>query len=121
MKIRILDNSIRLRFSQTELTQLQTIGAIRKEVHFDGGTQFTYSLNTSDSDKELSADFTNNEMRVFISESKVKELVQTDLVGVENNDSGLKLLVEKDFKCLTERKEDETELFENPLKNNPNC
>lgn len=121
MKIRILDNSIRLRFSQTELRQLHTTGAIRKEVHFAGGSQFIYSLNKSDSIKELRADFVNNEMRVFISGSKVNELLNTDLVGVENSESSLKLLIEKDFKCLTERKEDESELFENPHKNSPNC
>jgi len=121
MKIRILDNSIRLRFSQTELQQLQTIGAIKKEVQFAGGSQFIYSLNTKDSEQDLSADFANNEMRVFISSSKVNELVNTDLIGVENTNDGLNLLVEKDFKCLTDRNEDESELFENPLKNNPNC
>lgn len=120
MKIRILDNTLRIRFSQTELNSLSKNGVVKKEMIFPKSNKFIYSLNTV-AESSLTAEFIENEIKVHIPAKKVDELVNTDLVGVENNFSGISILVEKDFKCLTERKEDETELFENPLKSNPNC
>lgn len=120
MKIRILDNSLRFRFSQTELKILSEKGIIKKEMTFPNANKFIYSLNTT-TRNDLTAEFIGNEIKVHIPSKKVDELSNTDLISVENNFSGLAILIEKDFKCLTERKEDETELFENPLKSNPNC
>ncbi|MEZ4932033.1 MAG: hypothetical protein R2788_07940 [Saprospiraceae bacterium] len=48
---------------------------------------------------------------------------RSDEVGLEDDmplgdGNALHILVEKDFKCLTERSEDESDLFPNP---NENC
>lgn len=120
MKIRILDNALRIRFSQTELKLLSKNGLVKKEMVFPNSNKFVYSLNTTNAN-ELSAEFIGNEIKVHIPNEKINELVNTDLVSVENNFEGLTISVEKDFKCLTDRKEDESELFENPLKSHPNC
>ena len=54
------------------------------------------------------------------------EWATTDQVGIEKTifvaeGSDLAILIEKDFKCLTDRPhEDESDLFENPM-NNHDC
>ena len=120
MKIRILDNALRIRFSQSELKSLSKNGLVKKEMVFPNSNKFVYSLNATNAG-ELSAEFTGNEIKVYLPIEKIDELVNTELVSIDSIFSGLSILVEKDFKCLTERKEDESELFENPLKSHPNC
>lgn len=120
MKIRILDNSIRLRFSQSELNELLENGSIRKSMNFPNGDQFRYGLYKSES-KRLTSEIKDNEIRVMVPDQKVEELARTNLVGIEEDFEGLKILVEKDFKCLTDRDEDESDLFENPIAGEENC
>ena len=120
MKIRILDNSIRLRFSQSELNELGISGSICKSMKFPNGDQFKYGLFEVDGDL-ISSEMRENEIKVLIPKAKVDELINTDLVGVKEDFDGLKILIEKDFKCLTDREEDETDLFENPMAGEESC
>ena len=120
MKIRILDNSIRLRISQSEMNDLNESGSIQRTMNFQNGNRFKYGLYKSGTN-DLTAEMKENEIRVLIPISKVEELVHTDLIGVEEDSRGLKVLVEKDFKCLNDREEDESDLFENPLAGEETC
>ncbi len=125
MKIRILDNSIRLRFSQTELKQLADEGKILRKLQVSPSKAFVYGLYKTNTDTKLTADMNDGGIQVFIPEFLVDELVQTERVGVEERlnfgEQSLKLLVEKDFKCLTKRDEDESDLFEHPETNGHQC
>jgi len=50
-----------------------------------------------------------------MSHKMIDELINTDRVGFENHDAGLHLLVEKDFVCLDEVNEDQSDNYPNPL------
>jgi hypothetical protein len=45
----------------------------------------------------------------------IAELRDTERIGFENNYGGLFLLVEKDFTCLDEVAEDQSDNYPNPL------
>ncbi len=120
MKIRMLGNSIRLRLSQQEVQLLLDKGEVMESVHFANAV-LHYSLQKQ-AIEQIACDFQNNHIKVTIPEAIVKKWATTEQVGVEtiiqnSNDTSLKILIEKDFKCLTARPgEDESDLFPNPEK-----
>lgn len=120
MKIRILGNSIRLRLSQTEVKQLSEQGSIREETCFFEmpSDTFVYSLEKN-AGEGIGATFQNGHIRVFVNDKMTNRWANSDQVSMEQkrsltNDNSLRILIEKDFKCLTERDEDESDLFPHP-------
>ena len=118
MKLRIKGNSIRLRLTKSEVTLLAQTGSLNEQTEF-GESVFRYSLLCKNKINELSADFKNGGITIFIPEAFVKEWAMNDIVGIEaqmktNGIKELHLLVEKDFKCLDETTEDQSDNYENP-------
>ena len=118
MKIRMQGNSMRLRLTQSEVNSLEESGRVEERVNF-GPSTLTYALEKMTSGL-ISARFADNCITVFLSEAKAKEWASTDRTGFENiapteHGESLRILVEKDFKCITPRPgEDESDNFENP-------
>ena len=127
MKLRVRDNSIRLRLTRTEVDTLRDVGLVGATLNFPGGTMIEYVLESTPASVSLSAQFANNTIRVRLPESTVKEWADSEQVsiGAEQNldDSGvLVLLVEKDFACLSPREtEDESDMFSHPREGKENC
>lgn len=118
MKIRIKGNSVRMRITRSELDKIGTDGEITEKTEF-GHAALIYILKVADID-ELYATFDNNTITMLVPRSFARQWVDTDRVGFEHNmDLGngkkLFLLIEKDFKCLDETHEDQTDNFDNPL------
>ena len=116
MKLRIQGNSIRVRLTQTEVNKLGEGGECISHLDFPNGHRLSYRLSVATA---LACDFSDNLITVALPETAVKGWATTDQVGIkgdlnlENGDE-LSILVEKDFQCLTERAEDESDLFPNP-------
>ncbi|MBI1224406.1 MAG: hypothetical protein GC192_04135 [Bacteroidetes bacterium] len=123
MKIRIQGNSIRLRLSQSEVTKFHETGSVSDSISFGGilGAKLSYSLERTDM-PDMSATFDNNQISVFVpTELGVRWATSVEEVGMEHLqrvaaiDEALRILVEKDFKCLAERPDaDESDNFPNP-------
>lgn len=119
MKIRILDNSIRLRLSKSEVDQFNDEGEIAARTEFPNGSIFEYKLNKTDIE-EMNASFIDGKIELFCPEAVVEKWANSERVGFRNELSlgkagKLSLLVEKDFKCLDpNREEDESDNFEHP-------
>ena len=117
MKLRIKGNSIRLRLTKSEVEQLPNTKYIEEKTSF-GKKTFFYALESKASIDKLSASFEDEKITVFIPESFVKDWAGNDIVGIDSNlninDDALHILVEKDFKCLNETFEDQSDNFENP-------
>ncbi|AZQ62606.1 hypothetical protein EI427_10260 [Flammeovirga pectinis] len=119
MKLRLKDNSIRLRLNVNDLNTLNNDGEVW-EVSQLGKTTFTYGVKSIEKG-EMSAEMEDNRLKFCLTVDQIEDWVKTSRVGyssVQNNEDGseLKLLIEKDFKCLTDREEDESSNFENPNK-----
>jgi hypothetical protein len=119
MKLRIRDNSLRLRITQTELDQFEKDKKVQATIHFPEGVLMHYVLLWSD-DENFGARFDGLSMVAWVSHSAGQRWLDPSEVTIdhslelENGDS-LRLLVEKDFQCLSERKdEDESDMFANP-------
>lgn len=119
MKLRIKGNSIRLRLSQSEVSGLAENAKVEDSISFGHG-QLTYALTTSNKAKEIVAQFENGRIEIIVPAPFAEQWTRSEQVGfgAEQKLSGgetLKILVEKDFACLTEREgEDETDAFPHP-------
>ena len=118
MKIRIKGNSIRLRLTKTEVDNFAANGFVEEKTEF-GDTYFSYRMESSAHHHELAAAYQGNIITVFIPAAIAQNWTSTELVGFENkmdigNNKQLFLLVEKDFVCLDNTFEDQSDNFPNP-------
>lgn len=119
MKIRIKGNSVRLRITRSELAQFATEGMISESTRFIKG-EFHYFLCVKpDSDGPLSASYAEDTITVWMPESMRNEWINTETVGFEQHmplggNQSLFILVEKDFVCLDNPREDQSDQFPNP-------
>ena len=112
MKIRIKDNTVRLRLTQSEVAKLGSSGLVESVTEFIG-RPFVYAIEQLDSDG-LAVSFVENKITVTISRAMVDDLVETGRVGFEGVSGPVKLLVEKDFACIDNTLEDQSDNYPNP-------
>ena len=119
MKLRIKDNSLRLRLSQSEVQEFGEQQCVTSTIHFPMGSLLSYSLMQS-SRNQYDVDFNGGNIRVFVPKKEGINWLEPENIGMEHlltlpSGEQLRLLIEKDFQCLTERpEEDESDLFPNP-------
>lgn len=113
MKIRIKGNSLRYRLTKVDVNTFSEKKYIEEAINF-GNQTLWYALQQYDKD-QLSATFTNTRITLLMPEAMANEWITTDRVGFEYQDEGLFLLVEKDFKCLDNVAEDQSDNYPNPL------
>jgi hypothetical protein len=127
VKIRIKDNSIRLRLTRGEVDTMRDNGVVISRTGFPGGRQFSYALESSPASVNPAAFYSDNEIRVRLPETVVLAWLATEQVSIEGEqilDDGEKLviLVEKDFACLAPRPdEDESDMFPHPDVDSSEC
>jgi hypothetical protein len=104
MKLRIRENTIRLRLKQNEVAQVAAGQSIVEETRFPAST-LTCSLQVSDDDT-ASANFEQGTLAIYLPAADVARWAGSDQVSivaeqaVDASDT-LSLLIEKDFKCLS--------------------
>ena len=118
MKLRIKGNSLRLRLTRSEVEKLANEDTISESTDIAGNI-FRYSLQKVEDINDLSAEYTGDGITISIPVNSVKGWSENDTVGFENtvsNNKGesLHILVEKDFKCIEETTEDQSDNFDNP-------
>ena len=119
MKIRIKGNSIRFRVTKSEVDYFKQFGKLEEETSF-GEKQLKYALVVSTKSDQLKATFESDSIILHIPAAIAKEWTNTEKVGygAEMEVGGgkiLYLLLEKDFKCLDETTEDQSDNYDNPL------
>jgi len=112
MKIRIKDNSIRFRLTQSEVSELGRNGIVSSFTEFVD-RPFIYTIEKSE-DAVLSASFIENRIVMKMPEAMIEELVSTDTVGFDGQAGLVKLLVEEDFVCIDNTVEDQSDNYPNP-------
>lgn len=120
MKVRISGNSIRFRLKQSEVQTFGEQGTLSEITEFgmaaDDALTFTLSVSPSNA---FSISNSKNTIVIEVPELLAKEWTQTGLVGFEEQiDTGkgkiIKILVEKDFKCLDGSDKENEDSFPNP-------
>ena len=118
MKLRIKGNSIRIRLTKSEVDYFGSTGYLEEKTEF-GNSELVYALQTKANISEISTNFEGKTITVSIPENLKKEWVESDRIGIENKlDIGmgkqLFLLIEKDFVCLDNTLEDQSDNYPNP-------
>ena len=116
MKLRINGNSLRLRLTPEEVSELCENGKA-EDICKIGDYQWIYSIVAYDND-QLSVNMINGQVQVNIPKCFTKGWYKNDIVAFEHTDhNDLFILIEKDFKCLQPRThEQEHHLYPNPAK-----
>jgi hypothetical protein len=119
MKIRIKGNCLRYRLTRPEVERFSETGLVEERVNF-GSAALCYALCRTAAG-ELSAEFKDNRITLYLPAALVEEWVRTDKVGFEHRmpvngtEEHLYLLVEKDYTCLDNVEEDQSDNYPNPL------
>ena len=118
MKIRIKGNSIRFRLTKTEVSVFCDKGVYSEETKFNNRT-FHYRIQTSERDQYLSATFNEDTICLFVPKEFTANWANNNEVGIRNlqildDGTELFLLLEKDFVCLDETFEDQSDNYPNP-------
>jgi hypothetical protein len=113
MKIRIKGDSLRYRLTKSDISLLAEDGYIQEQTTF-AGQSLIYAIKASD-DNHLAAEYLSNTITLFIPINMMTELVNTDKVGFAGKHGSLQLLIEKDFTCLDNVEEDQSDNYPNPL------
>jgi len=120
VKLRIRDNSIRLRLTRGEVDQLRDEGVVQAVTSFPGGREFRYEVESSPASVNPGAFLSDNKVTVRLPESAVGAWAaseQVSITGEQQHENGeqLSILVEKDFACLAPREgEDESDMYPHP-------
>ena len=106
MKLRLRHNSIRLRLLQSEIKELAATGEASETIVFAPDQKLIYRLKISATANRISVCFENDRIVVEIPEKAARDWLETDSVGLENeqridDETSLKILIEKDFVCTT--------------------
>ena len=123
MKLRIKGNTLRLRLTQTEVDTIAT-GEVIDKTQFPGGKELVYKIVKGNG---FDAQFANDVVLIQLPSNEVDEWASSDQVTIGftsplGDNEILDIAVEKDFQCLTERpKEDESDMFPNPLEKHAKC
>ncbi len=118
MKIRIKGNSIRYRLTRSEVETFCHTGYFAESTEFNE-RNFTYALKVSETNTDMYAEFLDNTIILNVPAATSKNWDVNNLVGFEHtvtlkNGNKLFLLVEKDFVCMDETVEDQSDNYPNP-------
>lgn len=118
MKIRIKGNSIRLRLTKTEVDTFGSTGMFTESTQMLGG-ELTYKLLSTDQYSTLAARWFDGVIEVYMPEAIANDWVNGDEVGFQHKlplpqGGELFLLIEKDFVCLDNTFEDQSDNYPNP-------
>jgi hypothetical protein len=113
MKLRIKSNSLRYRLTRSDVDTLSKEGYLEEQISFPGHA-LLYAIQLTEG-KILTASYIDNKITLSMSHKMIQEFVDTDRIGFENRSEELYLLVEKDFTCLDEIDEDQSDNYPNPL------
>jgi len=119
MKLRIRENSIRIRLTRSEVERLGRGERIEQVTEFSATSRLVSAIEVSTELKSPLATFSASEVLVMVPGQTVADWWQSEIVSIESTQpisSGkeLQILVEKDFQCLHCTAEESADAFPNP-------
>ena len=122
MKLRLQFNSIRFRLKRSEVEQFAQTGRLEEEIFLgtSGEEIFRYILESTGAVSTTRALLTPRAVIVQVPPDTVNRWVSTDQIGIEgeqavDNQTSLRILIEKDFACIDGNDEQNADTFPNPI------
>jgi hypothetical protein len=122
MKIRIQGNSIRYRLKEPEVADFKKYGRVTETIQLgDEETEQLRFVLLRSSVNMVTVQQADKTTTILVPEQMAQRWTDSDLVGFDaiieiGKGKGLKVLVEKDFKCLDGSEEDNIGAYPNPAK-----
>ncbi len=132
MKLRLRDDNLRLRLTRSEVDALASQGRLKAQTRL-GGAALLYAVEAVESNQQPEARLAlashRAELVVRLPRDRVRSWAEGDDVGIygeqemPEEEGHLSIAVEKDFRCLTPRDEDEDppDAFPHPREGSEVC
>ena len=119
MKLRIKGNSIRFRLTQSEVEIVEQTGLVKDQIKFSNSISLEYEIKAVTGLEYVEAIYSENKITLKVNESLIRDWAHSDQVTISSSldlssNENLTILIEKDFKCLSPRDEDESDMFPHP-------
>ena len=119
MKLRIKGNSIRFRLTQSEVKILEQTGLVKDQIKFSNSISLEYEIKAATGLEYVEATYSENKITLKVNESLIRDWAHSDQVTISSSldlssNENLTILIENDFKCLSPRDEDESDMFPHP-------
>ena len=119
MKLRIKGNSIRFRLTQSEVKIVEQTGLVKDQIKFSDSISLEYEIKAATGLEYVEATYSENKITIKVNESLIRDWAHSDQVTISSSldlssNENLTILIEKDFKCLSPRDEDESDMFPHP-------
>ena len=119
MKLRIKGNSIRFRLTQSEVKIVEQTGLVKDQIKFSNSISLEYEIKAATGLEYVEATYSENKITLKVNESLIRDWAHSDQVTISSSldlssSENLTILIEKDFKCLSPRDEDESDMFPHP-------
>lgn len=122
VKLRLQHNSIRFRLKRSEVEQFARTGRVEEKIISGSGDNqmFGYVLESTEKVSSLKATVRPGAIIVQVPPEVVMRWASTDQIGIEgeqavDNQTSLRILIEKDFACIDGTDEQNADTFPNPL------
>ena len=116
MKLRIEGDLLRLRLTQKEVAFLHDRGLVECVIRFPAGRELRYSVAASPDAVDVCADYGDDSIRVVLPRAVAIAWAESSQVTIESPDnSGVQVLVEKDFQCLHKPAVRDPDAYPHPL------
>jgi hypothetical protein len=122
VKLRLQFNSIRFRLKRSEVEQFVRTGRVEEKISLGTGDDeiFHYALESTGAVSTPRAVLTPRVIIVQVPPEAVTRWASTDQIGIEgkqavDNQTSLRILIEKDFACIDGTDEQNADTFPNPL------
>ena len=120
MKIRILGNTIRLRIKMFESDTIRDTGVIEEVLEFgpEEADKLKFQIRTGED--KFAIDQNLMHVAIIVPRDVIEKWITTDMVGFEEvittpKGKEIKVLIEKDWACLDNDRENEEGSYPNPL------
>jgi hypothetical protein len=107
MKLRLQDNSVRLRLTRSEVARLRETGLVEESVDFGAGQVLAYRLQSRQEHGPVEAAFSEDILTVSVPSEIAQAWTGSDEVGLYAQSGALTISIEKDFRCLTRRPDEQ--------------
>jgi hypothetical protein len=121
MKLRIKDNTVRLRVSRSDLARLVETGRVDSSIHFTGRAEdkWTYAIEMRSDIDSARLRYQPNQITVLLQDAETTAWAGSDRVGIYGScrlgcGQSLEILVEKDYACLDMSDAENEDTFPNP-------
>ena len=119
MKLRIKGNSIRFRLTQSEVKIVEQTGLVKDQIKFSNSISLEYEIKVATGLEYVEATYSEDKITLKVNESLIRDWAHSDQVTISSSldlssNENLTILIEKDFKCLSPRDEDESDMFPHP-------